>query len=124
MSSELFGPSLPRGTSGGDGGGGGGGALPTPLDKGLAPLATSGNQQPTGVLISATPAGGYIDVRVNGITYRLGDGVMTEACYFSNGIGGARSIGAVIAGDELYWNGLITGFDLALLDRVDLGYVV
>ena len=78
--------------------------------------------------ISATPAGGNVEVRVNGITYQPGDGTRTGvACYFSSDGGAtARAITAIVSGDLLYWNGGSTnaGFNLTTSDRIDFVYEV
>lgn len=101
-------------------------AVPTASDKYRAPTAGSGNFQSTGLTISFTPGGdGMVDIRVNGVSYELGQGVKTKDCYFS-GDGGAtaRAIAAIVAGDTLYWNGTIAGFDLDASDRMDFIYNV
>jgi hypothetical protein len=104
---------------------GGGGAIPVPtkFDKSLGVGApTTGNFASTALLISAAPFG-YAGVSVNGISYAVGDGVKTKDCYFS-GDGGvtARAQGAIQAGDVLYWNGVIAGFDLNPTMRIDFFY--
>lgn len=78
----------------------------------------------TGLTITNVP-GGHSDVLVfvNGALQRLGDGVKTKDCYFSDGAGGARAITAIAAGDALYWNAVISGFSLNnSTDQVDLAY--
>lgn len=75
--------------------------------------------------VTTTPAtssalGGYIGVQVNGAGQFVGDGTKVAVdCYFS-GDGGAtaRALRLVVAGDLLYWNGSIAGFQLAASDRV------
>ena len=62
-------------------------------------------------------------ILVNGIQYSLGNGVKTKDCYFSDGLGGARAISDIIAGDSLYWNGVLAGFNLKATDRIDLIYM-
>lgn len=64
---------------------------------------------------TSSTAGGYIGVVVNGVAYLVGDGTKVAVdCYFS-GDGGAtaRLMKSVVAGDLLYWNGSIAGFQLA-----------
>ena len=72
--------------------------------------------------IAATPApssnanGVYVQVRVNGIGYQVGDGVRTKDCYFSSVASAgaaARAFGAIIATDKLYWVGSVAGFQLS-----------
>ena len=101
-------------------------AAPTIQDKSLIPSATSGDNSTTGLTISSTPQGErYVTVSVNGISYEVGDGYKTYDCYFSNDGGStARDLFDVEAGDTLYWNGVIAGFDLSATDRVDLDYDV
>jgi len=101
-------------------------AAPTIQDKNLTPSVTSGDNSTTGLTISSTPQGErYVTVSVNGISYEVGDGYKTYDCYFSNDGGTtARDLFDVEAGDTLYWNGVIAGFDLSATDRVDLDYDV
>lgn len=95
----------------------------TGSDKNLTSLVTSGNYSPTGILISYTPfADSDVAVRINGIEVNLGGNKLSE-CYFSADSGvTARAIANITAGDELFWNGLIAGFDLDGLDDIDLSY--
>jgi hypothetical protein len=74
--------------------------------------------------VSST-AGGYFDVRVNGLDVSVGDAAKTSACYVS-GDGGttARAMRAIVAGDLLYWVGSVAGFQLATTDVVDFLYPV
>jgi hypothetical protein len=102
-------------------------AAPTSQDKDLTPAATSGNFSTTGITISATPQGErYVTVILNGISYKLADGsIVGGDCYFSNdGGSSARAISAIEAGDTLYWNGVLTGFNLSISDTIDLDYDV
>lgn len=94
----------------------------TGSDKNLTSNTTSGNYAATGIQISYTPfADSDVSVRINGIEVNLGD--KTSECYFSNDNGlTAKTIANITAGDELYWNGLIAGFDLDTLDDIDLSY--
>lgn len=95
-------------------------------DKDQTPSATSGDGEDSGVDISTTPVDdGYVEVKVNGVAYTLGDGVKTKDCYFSDDAGStAKAISGIAAGDSLYWNGVIAGFNLSASDRIDLVYVV
>lgn len=75
---------------------------------------------------STTANGGYIAVRVNGIAQVVGDATKVAVdCYFS-GDGGAtaRALKSVVAGDLLYWNQSIAGFNLDANDRIDFDVVV
>jgi hypothetical protein len=94
---------------------------PTTLDKARNPSATSGNGSTTGLAISATPShDSYVNVSINGVSCIVGDGIKTKDCYFS-GDGGttARNIADIVSGDVLYWNGIISDFDLITGDEVD-----
>ena len=103
----------------------GSGGVPTRFDKRLAPLSTSGDGSATGLLITSNPvSNGYVSVQVNGVSYEVGDGVKTEAAYFSaDGGATARAISAIVSGDEMIWNGALAGFDLLnSTDRVSFDY--
>jgi hypothetical protein len=84
------------------------------------------------VPIAVSPAasstnGGYIAVDVNGVDYHVGDGTKVGVvCYFSNDGGAtARLLQDVVAGDLLYWNGSVAGFELsALTDKLNFNYEV
>jgi hypothetical protein len=94
-------------------------------DKSSPSAATSGNDQPTGVTITATPTNdGWVGVYVNvSGPFELGDADKTKDCYFSpDGGTTVRSIGSIVAGDELIWNGSIAGFDLDTSDEISLIY--
>lgn len=103
----------------------------TPIDTGvqvyerdLSPLQTDGNFSPTGITITFTPfLDSAVDILVNGVGVSEGDGVRTAASYFSIDDGAtARLIADIQAGDELYWNGAIAGFDLSPSDVIDIIY--
>jgi hypothetical protein len=99
---------------------------PSTANKFVTPAAGTGNAQTTGITISATPAGdSHVEVEVNGLSYEVGNGVLTKDCYFSvDGGVTAKSIATIASGDTLYWNGVIAGFDLDTVDRVSLNYNV
>ena len=91
----------------------------------LSPLATNGNYSSTGITIDYTPfSDSAVDVLVNGLGLSEADGDRNEAAvYFSNDGGAtAKSIANIEAGDELYWNGGIAGFDLTADDVIDIIY--
>lgn len=99
-------------------------ATPSKGNKGQSPSVTSGDGSTTGLTITATPAGdGYVEVMVNHASYEVGDGVKTKDSYFSSDGGvTAKGIAAITAGDTLYWDGVVTGFDLATTDLVSMMY--
>jgi hypothetical protein len=104
----------------------GSGGLETPADKNLIPNITVGNGAGTGLSLSLTPVpNGYVGVRVNGAAQEVGNGSKLLDCYFSaDGGVTAKTFALIAAGDFLFWNGLIAGFNLAATDRVDLAYEV
>lgn len=100
--------------------------LLTAQNKEETPTATSGDNATTGITMSVTPGNdSYVKVHVNGISYTVGDGVKTKDCYFSDDAGTtAKAIASIVSGDQLIWNGLVTGFDLETSDIINLGYTV
>lgn len=75
--------------------------------------------------VGATPAKtSFVDVTVGGMQIKYGNGVKTAPAYFS-GDGGttARAYSAVVAGDKLYWNGSIAGYQLDTTDDVSFDFV-
>ena len=99
---------------------------PVTANKNLtASVTTVDGDVATATTVSNNNAlGGYVGVRVNGLHYLVGDGTKVAVdCYFS-GDGGvtARAMSAIVAGDSLYWNGSVVGFQLATTDRIDFSY--
>ncbi len=101
-------------------------AFLTEDDKNRASAVTAGDNQTTGLTITHTPAqGSYIGIFVNGILQVLGDASKVKDCYFSvDGGATARDILAIVAGDTLYWNGVLTGYNLDATDFIDMNYLV
>ena len=99
---------------------------PSTGNKFQTPTAGTGNEQTTGLTIAALPAGdSHVEVDVNGLSYEVGNGVKTKDSYFSSDGGTtAKTIATIAAGDTLYWNGLIAGFDLDTADKVSMNYNV
>lgn len=98
--------------------------IETSSDLNQIPNVTSSDGDATGVFITYTPfSDSNVQILVNGVDVNLGDGVKTKACYFS-GDGGtnARAIADITAGDQLYWNGSIIGYELDGGDEVDVIY--
>lgn len=107
------------------GGSSGSGGILTYVDKGLhIAQPTSGDNSPTGINITYNPySDSYIIVEVNGISVELGDGTKDKDVYFSaNGGSSAIEIKEIRSGDELIWNGLVTGYDLTTEDEINLIY--
>lgn len=100
-------------------------AVPTTDNKNMAANTTTANgQKATNTAITTTPTDdGYVEITVNGIHYTVGDGVKTEACYFSgdNGVT-ARLIKDIVVGDFLFWNGSVAGYQLSTQDVIDFHY--
>lgn len=98
----------------------------TYLDKNINPMATIGDNSPTGVTITYSPYyDSYVMVEVNGISVEVGDGIKTKSCYFSGNNGlTAVAIEEIRTGDQLIWNGQISGYDLEVGDQVNLIYEV
>jgi hypothetical protein len=85
---------------------------------------TIGNESGTGITIEYTPfKDSKVDVKINGVQVNIGNGIKTKDCYFS-GDGGitARLIKDIQAGDELFWNSDIAGFELDSADDIDFDY--
>jgi len=93
-------------------------------DHDMSPQATTGNGAATGLTITHTPfLGSKVEVRVNGLDANLGDSTnyQIKSCYFSNGFV-VRDFEDIVAGDELYWNGTLVGFNLDATDDIDFVY--
>jgi hypothetical protein len=90
-------------------------------DKDLTPAVTSGNGSTTTLTLTNTPTG-YAGVYINGLLANL-KGDKLGDCYFSADAGvTAKALGAAIATDVLFWNGVIATYELAATDRVDFIY--
>lgn len=96
----------------------------TYTDKNINPTPTSGDNAHTGILISYDPyQDSYVIIEINGLSVEVGDGTKDKDAYFSgNGGASAVHIEEIRSGDELYWNGLISGYDLEAGDEVNLIY--
>ena len=64
-----------------------------------------------------------VTIKINGMEVNLSDGNKLKECYFSRD-GGSSSvlIQDIIAGDTLYWNGSIAGYQLDGTDDLDISY--
>jgi hypothetical protein len=102
-------------------------ANPSVDNKFMTASATTTNEDlACATAMTATPASGsYVSVSVNGIEPEIGNGVKTKACYFSGDSGAtARAFNAIVANDNLYWNGSIAGYQLATTDIISFEYNV
>lgn len=87
---------------------------------------TSGDDQPTGFTISNTPLNySTVEVMINGQVQILGgiNNYTNSDCYFYSG-SAVRDIDDIVIGDELYWNGLVTGYNLSTDDKILLIYEI
>jgi hypothetical protein len=89
-------------------------------DQFISSITTGDNQQ-TGATLSYIPNNySRIQVYVNGQLQRLGNGTSSNVdCYFDSS---GKSLNTLTIGDELYWNGLVSGFDLSSTDKIDIIY--
>lgn len=97
-------------------------STPNTLDRNLNPSATTGNGANSGVSISRAPKG-LVVVAINGIMVSLGNGSTTTTCYFSADGTTPRLFNEIVAGDTLYFNGIVAGYDLDTDDRIDIIYL-
>lgn len=98
--------------------------VPVAITQSALALPTAGNYQPTGLVMQFTPyKDGSVNVLINGLSVLEGDGVRTNEVYFSNDGGEtAKTIANIVAGDQIYWNGIISGFDLTGTDQIEVEY--
>lgn len=102
----------------------------TEQNKGMAANDTTNNGQgelATNGAIAATALDSYVEVKINGINYRVGDSTNSAStpCYFSNdgGVTGLDPTG-ITSGSLLYWNGDVAGFRLKTgSDLIDFCYL-
>jgi hypothetical protein len=82
---------------------------------------STGDDYPTGITLSFTPNDySRIEVYVNGQRQRLGDGVTSSVdCYFD---ASGKPLVDLVSSDELYWNGIFSGYDLSPTDSVEIVY--
>jgi hypothetical protein len=102
-------------------------------DKGLVAIVTliDGDQASSSTVSNTPVDGSYVEVKINGIEYEVGNGVKTKTCYFSGdggttarGFSSAHINGQVQTGDTLHWNGSIATFELVAGWRISLNYLV
>ena len=95
----------------------------TPIYQNEYSLVTVGDNQPTGLTLSNVPTVfSSIQVYINGQLQTLGDGLSFGFdCYFYDGFV-VKSFNNLSVGDELYWNGIISNFDLNSQDLIQVIY--
>ena len=77
---------------------------------------TNGNYSPTGIFLSSTPSDySRIQISVNGQLIHLGASSSADA-YFT------KNLQDLITNDELYWNGIIAGYELDSYDKLQIVY--
>lgn len=106
----------------------------SPDDKFMTSLSTSlDGDLASNSPITNTPIDGcYVAVFVNGVEYEVGNGVFTKSCYFASaglphvakGFSSSHPNGQIEAGDFLYWNGSIAGFNITAGSRISLMYMI
>ena len=100
-------------------------AQPTGVDQIKTPATTySTDASATNITLTKAPAGGAqpVEVYVNGVQVRVGNGVTNLDCYFSSDNGAtALTFGNIGAGDKLIWNGASV-YPLEASDVVSLRY--
>lgn len=123
-------------SAGGPPGPGGGSALQviSKDDKNLVALNTTlDGDLASNTPITNTPVDGcYVEVRVNGVEYEVGDATTNAPCYFATpgsphlpkSFGSLHPNGQVTAGDYLYWNASLAGFNLSAGRRISLIYLI
>lgn len=106
----------------------------TQADKAKAPLVTTGNYSDTGITITETPALGCdVEADIDGVMCNVGDGDRDDLGDFTNNVlfyfaapgtagAAARAKSAIVAGDELWFNGGHAGYELAITDSLNLRY--
>lgn len=90
----------------------------------LTPRDTNGNYSATGIALDYTPfADSQVQVYLNGIAVTESYGDRTGDVYFSaDGGATAKHPSELAAGDELYWNSNIAGYEIGPGDTIDLVY--
>lgn len=105
------------------------GYLDSPYDKGLtANTVTTNGGTASNSKITMTPVvGSYVSVFVNGQEIEVGNGTTNSSCYFGTHSSipkGFSASNAITAGDNLYWNPSISGFNLESGWRISLHYLI
>lgn len=94
-------------------------------DHNMSPSATNGDGDPTGLTLTYTPfLGSKVEIRINGLDANLGNSsdYTVRDCYFSPDGIIIRDFKDIVAGDELYWNGNTSNFQLDSSDDIDFIY--
>ena len=96
----------------------------TGIDLDKSPSATINDGDSAGVSITHTPfSDSLVTVKINGMEVNLSNGNKLKECYFSRDGGNSSVlIQDIEAGDTLYWNGSIAGYQLDGTDDLDISY--
>lgn len=88
------------------------------------PNAVSVNNGDTGLTLpSDPPANCRVDIFVNGELLQIGDGTKSKDFYLSGDNGStARPFSATTTGDKLFFNAVVTGWNLETTDKVSIHY--
>jgi len=104
------------------------GGVPIIGNRFMAVLATTADGDlAVTTAVAQTPRGdSNVQVEINGAAAQVGDGTKVAVdCYFSGDSGTtARAIKDVVAGDQLFWNGTVAGYELQSTDRASFLYDV
>ena len=98
-------------------------------NKGEAPSATTGENQPTGITLKQKPVrDSYVYLFVDNTTtilyVKVGEAKTGNNCYFSRDAGTtALDFKNLQVGDQLIWNGTTAGYDLTALFKIDIMYL-
>lgn len=101
--------------------------VPTLSNKNMTGSTTTADgDQATSTTVASTPAqDGWVQLLVGSVPETIGDGDKLSAAYISGDNGStARTIAAIAAGDKIYWNGSIAGYELNSSYKLHLIYNV
>jgi len=84
---------------------------------------TSNDGDPVGGSITYTPfSDGNVIIKVNGLAAGLSNDKSGPIYFSADGGTTAKTIANITAGDSLYWNGSIAGYELETSDDLDIAY--
>ena len=105
--------------------GSGGGVAETGIDirEVISCNNTSNDGDPVGGSITYTPfSDGSVIIKVNGLAASLSNDKSGPIYFSADGGTTARTIANITAGDSLYWNGSVAGYQLETSDDLDITY--
>lgn len=94
------------------------------LDLPCLVTVADGNPISASAVAKDNVPGNAVELDVNGISYQVGNGSKVGVPSYVSGDGGAtaRNYNDISAGDLLYWNGTVAGFQLAVTDSFSFRY--